>query len=177
MTVAAKARVNLSLRAAAHTRHDGTRQDGQPDVVRRVGERRVRRIGQLDRRRPAPLAASPVRAVVRSCEPRVMVGSVGWLVLVGALVFVVVLGIGWFSGGPDAGSVPDRTAMVQVHRGETLWSVAERMAPAAAPAAVVDRIRQLNGLDVDSVLFPGELLQVPSGLTGGAEVKAGAVQR
>jgi hypothetical protein len=40
---------------------------------------------------------------------------------------------------------------------------------------VVDKIRQLNGLDSDSVLYPGELLVVPSGLSAGAAAKAGAL--
>jgi predicted Zn-dependent protease len=94
------------------------------------------------------------------------------------LAFLVVLGIGWSMGGsPDAGSVPTRTVLVQVHQGETLWGVAQRMAPSAAPAAVVTKIRQLNSLDVDTVLYPGELLKVPTGLSADAAAKAGAVQR
>jgi predicted Zn-dependent protease len=88
-----------------------------------------------------------------------------------------VLGFGWFSGGQDAGAVPDRTVLVQVHQGETLWGVAAQMAPSVSTTAVVDRIRQLNGLDANSVLVPGQLLQVPSALTAAAEAKAGVVQR
>jgi hypothetical protein len=110
-------------------------------------------------------------------------GSIGWLVLAGVLTFVVVLAIGWATGdngpdgGPDGGPVPASTQVVQLHQGDTLWSVAERLAPAAAPSAVVARIRQLNNLDVDSTVYPGELLRVPTALSGSAAAKAGVLQR
>jgi hypothetical protein len=106
-----------------------------------------------------------------------MPGSIGWLVLVGVLAFVVVLAVGWTMGGHAAASVPTRAVTVQVHQGETLWTVAERLAPSAAPAEAVAKIRQLNGLDVDSVLYPGELLRVPTALSADAAAKAGALQR
>lgn len=116
----------------------------------------------VDGRRPARLASAPYRATVRSCEPRSMTGSIAWLVAVGVVAFLVVLGIGWSMGGPDTGSVHARTVTVQVHQGESLWSVAQRMAPAADPAAEVAQIRQLNGLSAQSVVHPGQLLKVPS---------------
>jgi LysM domain len=127
-------------------------------------------------RRPAPLVAAPLRVAARPCAPRPIAGSVGWLVLLAGLTFLVVLGIGWSTGGQDTDSIPNATQVVQVHPGDTLWSVAERMAPAAAPVAVVDRIRQLNGLDEDSTVYPGELLQVPSNLSMAAGAQAGAIQ-
>jgi hypothetical protein len=89
-------------------------------------------------------------------------GSQGWLVLAGVLTFVVVLGVGWVAGGQDAGAVPSNTVQVQVHPGQTLWSIAEQSVPGGQPAAVVDRIRQLNGLTAADQLYPGEVLQVPS---------------
>jgi hypothetical protein len=98
------------------------------------------------------------------------------LVLVAGLAFLVVLGIGWAMGGQDTASVPARTVLVQVHQGESLWGVAQRMAPSASTAAMVTKIKQLNGLADDSVLFPGELLQVPSGLSTDAATKSGALR-
>ncbi len=127
-------------------------------------------------RRPARLVAALPRASARPCGPRPITGSIGWLVLAGVLTFLVVLGVGWSTGGQDTGSVPASTQVVQVRAGDTLWSVAHRLAPAAAPAAVVDRIRQLNGLDADSTVYPGELLRVPSTLSDAAAAKAGAIQ-
>lgn len=171
MTVVENLRVSLSPRAAT-----GTRQGARPDVVAPV-PKPARRVVHSDCRRPARLVWAPYRADAQSCAPRPLVGSIGWLVLVGVVAFLVVLGIVWsMGGGQGASSVPDRTVLVQVHQGETLWSVAKRMAPAEQPAVVVDKIRQLNSLDVDSVLYPGELLQVPTGLSAADAAKAGAVQ-
>jgi LysM repeat protein len=85
----------------------------------------------------------------------------GWLVLVGLLTFVVVVGLAW-AGGQGGVPVPARTVSVMVHPGETLWSVAQRMAPGVPATGEVARIGQLNGLDVDAVLYPGELLVVPT---------------
>ena len=115
-------------------------------------------------------------------RPRLQVGAllagpIGWLVLIAGLTFLVVLGFGWATAGPDPSAVPNQTQVVQVHPGDTLWSVAHRMAPNAAPSAVVDRIRQLNSLDIDVTVYPGELLLVPSDLSGAAAAKAGAIQR
>lgn len=167
MSVVANVRVSLSPRS-------GTRQVVRPDVVRPARSRPT----YTDGRRPARLVAASPRPAPQQCAPRPLAGSIGWLVVAGVVAFLVVLGIGWSMGGtPDAGSVPTRTVLVQVHQGETLWNVAQRMAPSSAPTAVVAKIRQLNSLDVDSVLYPGELLKVPTGLTADAAVRAGAVQR
>ncbi len=130
----------------------------------------------VDGRRPARLVAALPRATAQPCRPRPTAGSLGWLALIAGLTFLVVLGFGWATSGQDTGAVPSQTQVVQIHPGDTLWSVAHRMAH-AAPAAVVDRIRQLNSLDVDMTVYPGELLQVPSDLSGAAAAKAGAVQR
>ena len=162
MAVATNIGFNLSPRAATGTQ-------------RRQDTPRRRRVG--DGRRPARLVAALPRATAQPCGPRPIADSIGWLVLAGVLTFVVVLGIGWSTNANDTSSVPDRTVVVQVHPGDTLWSVAHRMAPAAASAAVVDKIRQLNSLDTDTTLYPGELLQVPSTLSAGAAAKAGAIQR
>jgi hypothetical protein len=167
MTVMVNVRGSLSPRAATGTREH---------VVRPVRRRPVRGV-HVDGRRPARLVPAPFRSIAQSCEPVPRSGSLGWLVLVGALAFLVVLGIVWSTGGgQDAGAVPTRTELVQVHQGETLWQVAQRMAPSSGAAAVVDKIKQLNGLDDNSVLYPGELLQVPSSLTAHTAAKMGAVQ-
>jgi hypothetical protein len=144
-------------------------------VVRPAHRRPVRGV-YVDGRRPARLIAAPFRTTAQSCEPRPVSSSIGWLLLVAGLAFLVVLGIGLAAGGQDTASVPARTVLVQVHQGESLWGVAQRMAPSSSATAVVTKIKQLNGLDDDSVLFPGELLQVPSGLSADAATKAGALR-
>jgi predicted Zn-dependent protease len=57
-------------------------------------------------------------------------------------------------------AVPRRTAVVEVRSGETLWDLAGRVAPDSPPAAVVERIRELNGMH-GSTLHPGQPLLVP----------------
>ncbi|MBB5808549.1 hypothetical protein F4560_008317 [Saccharothrix ecbatanensis] len=61
-----------------------------------------------------------------------------------------------------ATTVPERTNVVHVQVGETLWDVAERNAPNSNPEAVVSRIRELNDLP-DSDVVPGQPLVVPDG--------------
>jgi hypothetical protein len=152
MSVVTLVKTSLSPRVAAVARLQTTR------PARRVGRHRP---VHVDGRRPARLVAAPFRQSVADCVPQPVVRTVGWLVLVGLLTFVVVLGIAW-AGGGAAASVPARTVSVTVRPGETLWSVARRMAPGVPATDEVTKIRQLNGLDVDTVLYPGELLTVPT---------------
>jgi hypothetical protein len=163
MAVATNIGFNLSHRTATRER--------RPAVPRRSG-RPVRRAGGVDGRRPAGLVAAPHHVAAQPCEPRTATGSIGWLLLVAGLSFLVVLGVGWIMGGQSAGSAPRQPSVVQVHQGDTLSTVAERMAPGAAASVTVQRIRQFNHLDVDSVVYPGELLRVPNDLSPAA----GAVQ-
>jgi LysM repeat protein len=54
---------------------------------------------------------------------------------------------------------PDR--VVQVHRGDTLWSVARQYAPSDDPVVAVERIRRANHL-TGYTIQPGERLRVPT---------------
>jgi hypothetical protein len=56
--------------------------------------------------------------------------------------------------------VPSETTVVRVKPGESLWELAGRVAPGADASAVVERIRELNG--VDGGVQPGQPLTVPS---------------
>jgi hypothetical protein len=56
--------------------------------------------------------------------------------------------------------IPAETALTRVGAGETVWDVAQRVAPKSDQRAVVERIRQLNGM-ADSAIQPGQQLQVP----------------
>lgn len=64
-----------------------------------------------------------------------------------------------------ASDVPDRTAVVSVAPGESLWDVAAKFAPESDPRAVVQRIEELNGVSADAVT-PGVPLTVPVGSAG-----------
>jgi hypothetical protein len=117
---------------------------------------------RADRQRPARLVAAPDRGPAVGCaEPR-RLGSTGWLVLVGALTFLIVLVVGWISlAAPSSAPAPVPSAVVTVHPGQTLWDVARQVAPNGQADQVVGKLRQLNGL-VDNSVYPGEVLAVPS---------------
>ncbi|MGH3803914.1 MAG: LysM peptidoglycan-binding domain-containing protein, partial [Pseudonocardiaceae bacterium] len=78
-----------------------------------------------------------------------------------AVTLAVVCGLGWI-GQVSSPEVPTETAVAWVGAGETVWDVARRVAPEYDQRAVVERIRQLNGM-AGSAVQPGQQLQVPYG--------------
>jgi hypothetical protein len=81
--------------------------------------------------------------------------------LLGLVAFVGVIAIGLLAGSMAGSGVPERTAVVWVQPGDTLWDVAERAAPGYDTEAVVARIRELNEVPVNGILA-GQALEVPS---------------
>lgn len=104
----------------------------------------------VHRRVPAPAQAAPRRF-----------GRVVSLVTAVTVMVIVVGGLGWTGQGASPG-IPARNAMVRVGAGETEWDVARRVAPRYDQRAVVERIRQLNGI-AGSAVQPGQQLLVPDG--------------
>lgn len=135
---------------------------GVPDerVIRHGTARRVDS-DEAGWRRPASPTSAVRRAVPTACVARSS-GGAGWLVLVAGVTLVIVVGMGWPSA-VGAAPVPQAVTSTVVRPGETLWEVAERVAPDSQPGAVIDRIRQLNGLS-GSVVYSGEVLDVPDGI-------------
>lgn len=78
-----------------------------------------------------------------------------------AVTLAVVAGLGWLGQGAEP-AIPERTAVIRVGAGETIWDVAARVAPQSDQRAVVQRIRLLNGI-VGAELVPDQQLQVPDG--------------
>ena len=117
---------------------------------------------------PGPLAQGPLAqgsltrefpAVAHPPAPRA-----GRVVALSATVIVtlsVVAGLSWLGQSADP-AMPERTTVVRVGAGETLWDVAARVAPRSDPRAVLERILQLNGLP-DAEVVPDQQLQVPDG--------------
>ncbi|MBO0839457.1 MAG: LysM peptidoglycan-binding domain-containing protein [Sciscionella sp.] len=99
--------------------------------------------------RTSACAVRPVRRIGRTIA----------LVMVASALVAIALGLlaGW---GVSGDAVPRGVAVTQVHAGETLWDVAERAAPDRDTSAVVQRIRELNGLSSNQVLA-GQPLRVP----------------
>lgn len=81
---------------------------------------------------------------------------------------VLLVGLLFATGALPVGSGQDPTAIahVTVHPGDTLWSIAGAAMPGTDTGAVVERIRDLNGLDAlgpGAVLPVGLELAVPAG--------------
>jgi nucleoid-associated protein YgaU len=81
------------------------------------------------------------------------------------LVAAVSLGAAW--AGPLAGAMgraggpePVAARSYVVRGGDTLWGIAERVAPEADPRSVVDAIAAANAVDAGS-LVPGQTLVIP----------------
>lgn len=90
---------------------------------------------------------------------RRVVASIAALPAVVALAFAIVSGGGALASGE--GSAPAGTFdQVTVMPGDTLWSIAESVAPGSDPRDVVDAIMRLNALPSGS-LTSGESLSIP----------------
>ncbi|MFC4858505.1 LysM peptidoglycan-binding domain-containing protein [Actinophytocola glycyrrhizae] len=96
--------------------------------------------------------------VVASCAPRRPRLQVVWVLVVASAACAAVLGLGALAGAV-APSVPSETTVVRVKPGESLWELAGRVAPASDASVVVERIRELNG--VEGLVRPGQPLTVP----------------
>ncbi|MER7077328.1 LysM peptidoglycan-binding domain-containing protein, partial [Saccharopolyspora kobensis] len=99
-------------------------------------------------------AAQPAAVRVRTGRS----GEWLWLTSVAIFTFLIVMLVGLFGvrDAPMAGG----TALVEVLPGDTLWGIADRVAPNSDPRAVVARIAELNGPDAASAPA-GHLLLVP----------------
>ncbi|HEY6423736.1 MAG TPA: LysM peptidoglycan-binding domain-containing protein [Pseudonocardiaceae bacterium] len=106
-------------------------------------------------------ARVPAARRAEAVRPATWLGRLAGLVAATAVTLTVVGGLGWMGQAAGPG-VPAETAVVRVGAGETVWDVAQRVAPQSDQRAVVERIRQLNRM-VNSAIEPGQLLQVPGG--------------
>jgi hypothetical protein len=82
----------------------------------------------------------------------------GLSIAIGLTIAAVTAAVELGEGGGGLQLADSSTVVVQ--SGDTLWSLAERLAPEEDPRAVVDAILDLNGLD-SVALEPGQVLQVP----------------
>jgi len=98
----------------------------------------------------APLTTEPARLTRRG---RVAVG----------VAFVAVLGGGLAVGQASvaAPSAPTSYGVLTVEPGQTLWGIAQEVAPGVDPRATVERLVAVNGLvDADDITA-GDRLSVP----------------
>ncbi len=88
-----------------------------------------------------------------------------------ALPAVLVLSLAIIGGGAalasrDAGAPADSFTTITVSSGDSLWSIAQEVAPNADPRDVVDAIVRLNALD-GVTIAAGQRLAIPSEYTPG----------
>ncbi|NKQ52956.1 LysM peptidoglycan-binding domain-containing protein [Amycolatopsis sp. K13G38] len=138
--------------------------DGRPAAEGELRERvRARRRPAGEIRRPptrARYVAGHRRPAVSGCGPRRVMPRWPWLAAVGIAVALVVTGLGVFANQMPGAAVPERTAVVTVGDGQSLWDVARQYAPDADAGQVVARIQALNDLR-DASVVPGLPLTVP----------------
>lgn len=117
------------------------------------------------------ITPAPTRPVVRT---RLRLTTRGRRVVatLAALPAVVALGIGILSSGGAlasgyAGSAAGTFKTVTVHPGDSLWTIAQDVAPDSDPRDVIDDIVRLNALP-SSVVDAGQSLAIPTAYTAQA---------
>ncbi|MBK9741001.1 MAG: LysM peptidoglycan-binding domain-containing protein [Actinobacteria bacterium] len=111
----------------------------------------------------APFPAAGTRSARTPAPVRLTTrGRVVLLVVSTLFLALVVLLSGRFSAdaGTSAGAQGRATGVVVVQPGESLWQIAQQIAPALDPREVVTAIRALNGLG-DSTVIAGQSIVVP----------------
>ncbi|GGI48757.1 hypothetical protein BCL57_003455 [Agromyces flavus] len=108
---------------------------------------------------PGPARPEPQRTRLRLTRR----GRVVFTALAALPIIVGVLIGSLASGGAMAGIDDGRVAVLDtmvVGAGDTLWGIAESIAPTADPREVIHEIMRLNGLR-DAVVQPGQRLALP----------------
>ncbi|RSM75837.1 LysM peptidoglycan-binding domain-containing protein [Kibdelosporangium aridum] len=127
--------------------------------AKKAPRKRARRV---ETKAPRVAGRRASQARVAACSPVIRRRRrIAASILIGLGMFLAVLGVGALANAFTTNTVPDRTAVVWVQPGETLWDVAERTAPGYNPEAVVARIHELNDITGNTVLA-GQALQVPT---------------
>ncbi|MGQ0778350.1 MAG: LysM peptidoglycan-binding domain-containing protein [Pseudonocardiales bacterium] len=110
---------------------------------------------------PSPERPLPAQVQVLCAPTPRRQGRPAYLMVAAVATLAVIGGLGLLGQAASA-RIPAETTVVRVGAGETLWDVAQRVAPGSDPRAVVERIRQLNGTP-GSAIQPGQQLRVPTG--------------
>lgn len=103
---------------------------------------------------------------VAPTAPRLKITRRGRLVLsavIAAPLVIAAVTVGMNAGGAVANSSSSHTSFEYetIASGETLWHLAETVAPAADPRDVIADIMRLNGLETASVV-PGQRIAIPT---------------
>ena len=114
-----------------------------------------------------PSPADATRAVaVRATRLRLTVRGRRVLALIAALPAIVALAVAIIGGGSalasrDEGAPAGTFETITVADGDSLWSIAEEVAPSHDPRDVVDELVRLNALE-GAVVWAGQRLSIPA---------------
>lgn len=121
-------------------------------------------IPQRARRSGAPVRTATVTVLHRPAEheltPPLRLTRRGSRVLAIG-VALVAIALVWFaraSAPSGPGAPPHVPDVVTVHAGDSLWSIASRLAPQGDPSVEVAQLQRLNGL-TGAALVPGQVLR------------------
>jgi len=109
---------------------------------------------------------STISLAPAAAAPRLRITRRGQVVLSVLIAIPLVLGVGAFVlGGGDAVATSSSSSTtfehVRVQAGDTLWSIAERVAPQSDPRDVISEIIKLNQLGSASIT-PNQQLAIPT---------------
>jgi Tfp pilus assembly protein FimV len=115
---------------------------------------------------PLRITAATGTSSAPSAPTRLRLTRRGRAVITALVAFPLVVGAGIFAinggGAAASGDASDASfSHVTVSSGQSLWQIAERVAPNADPRDVVSAIVDLNQLP-DSTVMPGERLAIPA---------------
>lgn len=106
---------------------------------------------------PAPRSTGRTRLRLTRRGRIVFTSLAALPLVVGALMFSLNGGTAW--GSRDGSSASFE--YVTVESGQSLWQVAEQLAPAADPRDVIDALMRLNGL-ASADVYAGQELAIPA---------------
>ena len=110
-----------------------------------------------------PVHATRLRLTVRGRRVLALLAALPALIALGA---AMALGGGAALASLEGGAPADTFESVVVSAGDSLWSIAEEVAPGYDPRDVVDEIASLNALNGVSVQV-GQQLAIPAQFTQG----------
>ncbi|MEQ1735336.1 MAG: LysM peptidoglycan-binding domain-containing protein [Rhodoglobus sp.] len=113
-----------------------------------------------------PRRGTPVRAMPTQSKPTLRLTKRGRAVLMFLAATPIVIGILLFAlnGGGATASLDSSTTPFQyvtVESGQSLWQLAESLAPTADPRDVITELMRFNGLESADV-YAGQELAVPA---------------